>query len=270
MMRSRFMGTFLIVEGDTDQRFYKKIVKDQVCRVKSADNKGNAIKVIEILNQTNFNGILSIIDADFDLLEGKIPYAPNIFFTDEHDMETMIIKSPALEKFLTEYVYENKLNYFLSSINKNLKDILLSKATEIGYLRWLSLRENWNLKFKNLDFLKFIDKDTLELDLTKFYEAVINNTANCLLKANFISKEIQKIQNSTNDSWNVSSGHDLVKILYIGLKFIFGFRIGGINEAKIEANLRLCYEFEFFLQTNLYSNVKSWEASNTPYLVFKN
>src|SRR6056297_2104977 len=65
MMRTQYRGSIMIIEGSTDMRLYKRFVDDRKCRLIPANGKENAIKVIEILERSGFEGILTIVDADF-------------------------------------------------------------------------------------------------------------------------------------------------------------------------------------------------------------
>ncbi|XZN89210.1 MAG: hypothetical protein ACM65M_16220 [Microcoleus sp.] len=70
--------SFLIAEGDTDARVWKNLVDSTKCRVEIAHNKDNAVKVLNILERDNFAGVLGVVDADFDILEGTVPLSPNL------------------------------------------------------------------------------------------------------------------------------------------------------------------------------------------------
>src|SRR5260370_34329195 len=63
--------SFLIVEGETDKKFYKTFVDSNKCQITIAEGKDNVREVLSILEKDNFPGILAIADADFDVLEGK-------------------------------------------------------------------------------------------------------------------------------------------------------------------------------------------------------
>ena len=66
-------------------------------------SKQCAIEILEILEKSNFQRVLAIVDADFDRLENLANKRPNLLPTDTHDLETMLIKSPALEKVVAEF-----------------------------------------------------------------------------------------------------------------------------------------------------------------------
>ena len=133
-----FSGAFLIVEGETDPRVYGRVIDEDSCRIIPSHGKEKAICVLEILENDNFTGVLAVVDADFWRLEGTEPTGSNLFITDTHDLETMILKSPALDKLLTEFGSADKIERFIQRPGKSIWDVLLDSGTPIGYLRWIS------------------------------------------------------------------------------------------------------------------------------------
>jgi hypothetical protein len=93
---------FLIVEGTTDKNLYQTYVNTTTCQIIPADGRDNVKNLLTILERESFKGVLAIVDADFDVLEEQAPHSPHLLFTDTHDLETMLIQSPALEKVLAE------------------------------------------------------------------------------------------------------------------------------------------------------------------------
>ena len=132
MRRSQFKGTFLIVEGDTDQRFYGRFIDEELCQTVAANGKPsakqNAIRVIEILRNENFDGALAIVDADFSRLEGKEPDNDHIFMTDTHDLETIILKSPAYPKGL------RRLHPIYSPLIKRSRILVIKRRLSLSTL----------------------------------------------------------------------------------------------------------------------------------------
>ena len=93
-------ASFLMIEGYTDERIYKRFVDGGKCQIIVTHHKDNAKQALSMLENGRVAGVLAIVDADFDVLEGKLPASPNLLFTDAHDLETMILLSPALEHVL--------------------------------------------------------------------------------------------------------------------------------------------------------------------------
>ena len=81
MQRETFSGTFLLVEGSTDRVFYERFVNEADCVLKSLEGKPSSkqrvIAVLEILEKYHFQGVLAIVDADFDHLNPPSADSPN-------------------------------------------------------------------------------------------------------------------------------------------------------------------------------------------------
>lgn len=264
--RELLSSTFLIVEGDTDSRFYKIFFGDNDCQTQVAHNKDNAVKALEILQRENYQGILAIVDTDFDLLEEKVNENPDLFFTDFHDCECVIVTSPALEKVISEFGSDEKIRNF----GKDVREFLFEIGTFIGYLRWISLTEGLNLTFEDIDFGKFVKRDDLTFDLGSLINTVQNKSQRPDLDGTILVEKINSLAVHNHDKRQVSCGKDLVEILSIGFQRVLGTNNSGKVASEILArDLRLAYEFEFFVSTHLYRSVKMWEEQNLPFKVFR-
>lgn len=146
MTRTQFSGTFVIVEGETaDLPVYRRLVDRKLAKVIPAHSKNKALAALKILEDTHFLGVITIVDADFWRLEGPDPTNPNLFITDTHDLETMLLESPSLEKLLDEFGSEKKITNFTANNKMEVRQALLTAACPIGYLRWVSQRNNLSL-----------------------------------------------------------------------------------------------------------------------------
>lgn len=147
--------TFLLVEGEGDKHLYENYTDKQRCAVRSIGLKPSAksiaLQVLAILEQSKMAGALAVVDADFDVLEGKSYLSPNVFLTDAHDVELMVVQSPALEKVLREYASEQKIMDVEQQTGKNIRTLLLDGSKTFGYARWISLRKGYALRFDNLE-----------------------------------------------------------------------------------------------------------------------
>ncbi|MHA1285545.1 MAG: DUF4435 domain-containing protein [Promethearchaeota archaeon] len=269
MSRQLFKGSYLIVEGISDKNLFQKFVDDKECKVKSFKGKDFAIKIFKILLNRNITGILLILDADFNHLENILPFNENVFYTDTHDIETMIISSEAFKIFLQEFTMKKELLNFEKRLNKNLKQILIETCIFIGYARWASFKNKWRLRFKHLDYTIFINNNDLSLNKKKFISELINNSPNVQISYFTIINEIERLRKNSEDIWMICCGHDLTEILCIGLNVIFGrFKDKLITKEEIEAVLRLTYEFRHFKMTKLYKLLKNWENNQLSYKIF--
>ena len=270
MARTQFRGTFLIVEGQTaDFRVYKRLVDSKQTKITPAHNKDNALAALKILEDDHFLGVLAIVDADFWRLEGLDPTSPNLFITDTHDLETMLLESLSLEKLLDEFGSEQKITNFVANNNMDVRQALLVAARPIGYLRWVSQRSNLSLTFEGIVFSRFLNRDTLCIDTNKLIQEVKNKSRRHDLSNNDLQDKIDEVVDSKHSSWDICCGHDLVCILSFGLRGTLGSNdSNAITPEVLEKFLRTGYESTYFLSTQLYQSLRGWEASNLPFRIF--
>jgi len=270
MARSSYEGAFLVVEGQTDALFYKRLANSERCRLIVAHNKENVVGILAILESGSFVGALAIVDADFDMLEGKVFVSSNIFLTDTHDLETMMLKSPALEKLLLEMGSETKMVEFVKNRGKELREALLEEGLHLGYLRWVSLRHGHALKFEGLKYGDFTDHTTLTINQSNLIKTIKDHSQKPQLSDQDLQQQLDSIRDETHDKWLVCCGHDLIGILSIGLHKAIGSQRNWkeIELEILERSLRLAYESVWFRDTQLYASIREWEERNTLFQVF--
>lgn len=275
-LRSQYAGSFLIAEGDTDARVWRNLVAETKCHVESADNKDKALRVLEILEKDSFAGVLAIVDADFwrldselRRLEGIETPSPNLLLTDSHDLETMLLQSPALEKLLGEHGSKDKIEELKKRCGKSIGNLLVDAALPIGYLRWHSQKKELNLKFQGLKFnQEVIDKKTLALNKSKLIKEIKDNSQKPGLDEAEILKQMDSLKSDSHDRWSVCCGHDLMSILSVGLCKALGSNSSNeVAPELLEKDLRLSYEASFFRDTQLYQEIQNWEKTNEPFQV---
>jgi hypothetical protein len=268
LARTQYSGSFLIVEGDTDARLYKKFVDNSQCRVIVAHNKGNAVDALFILEEDAFSGVLAIVDADFDVLEEKASSSHNLLFTDTHDLETMMLKSPALDYVLDEFGSQGKMRAFVEKDGRSIRAALLECGLPVGYLRWVSLRHSLFLTFEGLDFEKFVDRTKLTTDISKLIKTVKDKSQKQAVAESDLHNKMEHLKNASHDPYHVCCGHDLVCILSLSLcKTVGSHNTRAVEPEMLEKLLRLAYERSFFSKTDLYAFIQRWEEANLPFVV---
>lgn len=276
-LREIYSGTFLLVEGSSDKVFYERFIDKLACHLEvtagKPSSKQRAIEILAILEKSNFQGVLAIVDADFDHLQNTPVISPNLLRTDTHDLETMLIKSPAFDKVIVMFGSEEKIIKF----PQDLRTALLESSAIVGYLRWLSQSDGLNLKFDGIEFSKFVDNQTLQIDELKLIKEIINKSQAYSLKNEDLQKRLTHKKNISHDPWQVCCGHDLVEILSICLRYAIGSNAAidvkpnsDKSNNTLENILLLAYEENYFHQTQLYLEIILWETKNQPFKVLQN
>ncbi|EDN70704.1 cytoplasmic protein [Beggiatoa sp. PS] len=270
-----YQGTYLIVEGKSDYWFYTKFIDQKVCQVQIAYGCLKVITVINNLEQTHYQQALGIIDADFRRLENETLLSDNILMTDVHDLETMIIQSPAFEQVIESYYVKERYEAFIAKKQDDLRNILLQLAKPIAYLKWINKIYDYGLLFKPqketdkpLDYTKFIEKNNLTFKgYDELIKTVINYTINkihpqklTLSQQDILDKIKLKEMEGQPDLWQLCNGHDLTNLIAIALlKAISSYNAKAVAYTEIERNLILAYDSFYFKSTNLLISIKNWE-----------
>jgi hypothetical protein len=242
MHRQVYAGAIVLVEGDSDSRYFSNIYR---CKVVFADGKSNALSVLDILEGEGYSGIVCIVDADFWHLDGNIPKKDNVLITDTHDLETMMLQTQAFDKLISEY------------------------KSSIGYLRWVSERLKLKLDFKDLDFGKFVDRRTWAVDQEKMLHLIIKRSKIHMDQKAVIIDELDELHKQSPDVWQICSGHDLLNMLSVGLKTVLGTHDSkSVDHDVLARSLRLAYERNLFEKTRLYGELRQWEQNNAGYSIF--
>lgn len=268
MMRPLHEGTILLVEGGNDSLVYSSFINQRKCRLIIGHGKENVLGALEILDREAFLGVIAIIDTDFWKLDGLSPSSTNIFLTDTHDLETMILKSHAFNKILSEYGSVKKIE-FINNKGVDIRTYLLQKIKIMGCFRWYSLRERLELNFEGLVFSRFVDKNTLKLDVLKMIKIVFDHSKRHELKAEALRNSLETFCQSSLDLWHICCGHDVVNLLLIGFQKVLGSHSSAsLKSEEIERSFRLAYEEAYFRESELYKAIMKWQEHNGSFAVF--
>lgn len=266
MQRSQHTGTFVIVEGKDDRLFCQQFFNSKLCNIVVAENKSNVCETICILDKDEFSGVVGLVDADFDHIERRFAISSNIIVTELHDLECIQLQSKGFESLLVEYGSKPKLENFAPDI----RDVLIRAASPIGYLRLYSERNGISLRFKGMNYSKFIDKQTLSIDLHALISQVKNRSHNQTISEVQLADGVRELEKSEYDPWQICTGTDILNILSIGLRHILGNNNAtDVQDVGLRRSLRLACSKEDFDNTKLKQRFCEWEARNKSYRIFK-
>ena len=261
MLATAFDGTIAVVEGVTDRRLYGKFFDKDRVEVIIAHSKSNVRNTIrETFKERKFRRVVGIIDADLDRLTGKAHNAP-LFLTDTRDSEGMMLNSKAFDDILDEYGDRDRMDRFTDS-HGSIKKAIMSAAYPIGLLMYLSETKGLGFSFKELDYEYFIDRKTLKCDVKRMIENIISRSR----AARHVSvKNVYQmiLTEEEHEKKDVCRGHDLMAVMAIGLKYIFGANNSrNLNDDILSGSFRLAYDRDDIESTELYRESSEWCKEN--------
>lgn len=263
MTRQLHSGSFLIVEGENDYKFWSPRVASGQCELVIGNGKPNVEGAIARLDMSRFRGALGVVDDDFDALKRRSRTSPNLIGTDTHDLECTLIRSPALERVLAEFGSAAKIRELEDRECHSIRDALLERGLEFGRLRWVAQRRGWEIPFDKLGPERFLQRETWLVLRNELHDAAVETGA--VPSTGDLRAALETLP--VADPWLVCQGHDLVSILRIGLMRILGSLKPSTGVDVIAAMLRGAFDDQQLHGGHLGAAIRGWEQANTPYLV---
>ena len=239
----------VLVEGPTDKLFYYKFFNNDAAAVRDC---GGCKKVIEIhKGLQGRKGIVNITikDSDFERLNGNLTLGENFFFADCHDYEMMCVRD---EEVMKEAFVNMAIEYKSEWKNDVFDDLKL-----LSYFKWYNYTNHINYNFnaysvagKTSDELNNFDCIHQEISPVSPRRAETIDERTLL---EFMSSK------EDSDPYELKNGHDFLKRLchYIQRQFP---ECTNLNEDGFKKTLHPCFRIENFMQTDLYRDIKGWEA----------
>lgn len=247
----------LIVEGKSDIRFFRSLFDQDHIKIESIDGKKNLIFSMENLINSYKSKVISICDADFDHIENleNERNLSDIYLTDFHDSEVMMLKSNSLYSFIDEY----SKNEYLILLKSKLLENVFNASKHLGLLRYINFKYNMKLNFKKLNFSQFLKINLLEIDvnLETLIDILISRSPNFSHSKNELINYYNTYLNNEYDNEQINCGHDLTNIIACIFRQKEISLEPNMDTKKVESALRLAYQKDYFKNTNLYINTKS-------------
>lgn len=298
--RNNSCKTLLLVEGPTDMEFVKDHLHEHVvcetikvlldvleCFKQNLENVNCRETIIELCRNyqdPNFSNytpnkdklcIYGIVDSDN---RDDNPVNINtLFFTDTHDLETLILSTDYKILFR---ISEGKissddikkallLSYQLSVTREVIRENTSSNDLSLGSISGSLSNIKFNLfvydnKINVFKLIHYVNNRNLDKDkINKIIDKVINNkiisekvdkkTGNW--KGNWKSFDYSKIPNF----WNIVNGHDILHFLIYQCKYAkltFENKNDYPMDRRFEQKLVEKYDYSKFTKTNIYKKMK--------------
>lgn len=265
MLRASWPGPVMLVEGPDDARILGVFYPDTMVRIVPSFGCESLLEVIRIVYQRGVQGILGVIDRDYRSALGKLPKNPHVFVTDSHDIETMMFESGAFARVIAEKGSTAKVSIWPSGLG-GIKDSVYSAARNIASLRFHSAKEKLNLRFDDLKFEKFANKQKVIFQAEAFIRHIRGKwsenkaiSPRTLAEAALTSSKVVEF----TDNSQFCCGHDVARILAIGLRSAWGtHNAKAMTGEEVESLLRIAYSREDFMNSDLAQSIQDWFSAN--------
>jgi hypothetical protein len=270
--------TFVVTEARDDSEIYAHFFDyPKKCRLIFGHGRKTVESAFPLPKEEYQQRSIGIVDCDFDYANPDKQYPECIIATHTHDWETMILSTPAFNLLIEKFGVKEKVAEFQKEQGCSILASVIRAAKPLGFLRlcnYLNTPEGQKgLTFNGIDFLRFIDTKTLNINRENLINCVISNS-NCKeipwcdpIK---IKTMLAELESKYSDDWVICQGHDVVAILSIGFEYIFGKKTQVTYGSRtIQAQLKnpsICRR-EYFINNTFHQKIRRWEMAHVPYQV---
>ena len=256
MTRTVHDGAFLVVEGRDDSRFWEPR-RHSDCQLVDGEGKRNVIQGIGRLPPLKCQGVLGVVDDDYDSLLGVERRVENVVATDAHDLECLLCRSRALDTVLVEYGSLTKIQRFEEDACVDVRAGLLERAMIFGRVRWAAKLYRLGIRYEAIRVQRFVDRTTWTVDSEGLIRAVVKEGS--ADDESVVAKRVGAL--SEADSWRVVQGHDMLELLRIGLMSVLGDMKASVGTGQIASVLRAAMSREELQHTQLWADMRTWEEN---------
>lgn len=259
MMWYDYHCAYLLLEGTSDVLFISALMGTQPnVRLRVANGWRNVFDTVSKAEQEGFPYVAGIIDSDYhQSLSDQVTSTLQLLVTDATDIEMMMVQSHSFDKFLVVCGSCQKL--------RNIPDkrrIVMDAAFPLGVMRYLSLKNGYNLYFEGIEYKKFISKQDLFVDKEKMVNNVIERTRSQGTQVTVSEDDLLDNLNSIMEKSSPSqfcNGHDALNIICIAMTKLFATNNANTyTPYNVFDHLLMGYSREEFQTSQLYASLLSW------------
>lgn len=210
LVRNARAEAILLVEGKTDVPFWRLVGREKVFLIQCEGREAVLKELRAVHTGGPIPGLLAVIDADWDHIEGTQHDLPDLFTTDTRDLESMLILcTRALEEVLWLHADPDARSDLEASQGADLRALLLERARIFGRLRWVHLRRRCAEEFHDGLMNDYFNSKTWRVDEAGLLKALVGLGVapdEATLRAELAT--LPEVQ----DAW-LCRGHDLLILL---------------------------------------------------------
>lgn len=253
MANSKAGKLLIVVEGWSDKDVYSRFYSEENFQVHNSTSFPGCQGLVEMTRKLNIKYLKRFIvikDADFNHLDG-ISYSdiPNLFLTDTHDIETMMLTDGLMKQI--------ELDYNITEI----KDKVNNAANEIkhlSYIKWMNEKLNTGLNFKKSCKIGSCYDGNKCVSIEQWLNKINSYSAN-VDKKHFTEKDILEFEDhyiiSSDKIFQLVCGHDIVDAITQKIRFCCKKNVSKQYVANV---MRKCFTEEFYKKTILCNSINSW------------
>ena len=258
--RSRDGRLLVVVEGIDDKTIYGKLFDKDKYEVRISSwypGCGYFVEAAKDLNSEYPTRYIMIKDADFDHLDHRTyDDIPNLFLTDTHDLETMMVTDEFCKQLASQ-------SWGIQDGESFCKEVMTA-TIHLSYIKWMSETEKRAIKFDGSNCgVGAAYNGTSSISIADWLDK-LNKANEGIPGANMpTAEEVKQFENDHPEGaeqlLQLTNGHDIVTAI---LQKIRAHKKGNVKKGEVTGLLNDSYTRDCYMETALYKSIIAWEIAN--------
>ena len=264
MLRMSDARTFVLLEGEDDQRALDVHIDDESAASINCFGKPNVMRAVGIADERQTRRVLAIVDRDWDDRLGGQSSSPNIVYTDWYDLDATIA---SIEGVVDRIVYANGRKEDIKadieeSQHGSARDMIVAAASMVGLLRFLSVSGGWNLNMREFPVVDVLDPDNskMGIDPDRLVALAMRRSKMATSLESDVLAAFKRAESQVSDRYYYCCGHDIRSVM----SALTNSRWGGkrFGRTQVGSAIRVALTCIVLASTRLYALVSEWAQLN--------
>lgn len=240
----------MVVEGKSDADFYKRMYSPSKVEVNLVGGAKQVRLVCDKLGKQYGTRFIGIKDADFDVLNGTVYPCSNLFLTDGHDVEIMVLGCPDVVTSVWGQYCQSEI------LPDGLVELIFEELLPLSKWKWYNVVTKSKIVFLEVgDFFSFGVFDYTRYEGALFSETRNQDKMSC--KESFLGWEAS---HANPDRMHVTNGHDAMDGFLQKIRFKQKFK--NINKKEFISKVFASYPESIYRNTPLAQRIDAWASGH--------
>ncbi|WP_343450256.1 hypothetical protein [Micromonospora oryzae] len=261
MQRAADDRAIILVEGSEDVSALDPHVNEDECLTLPTTGNSVLVGVVRLVDDAGLRRIAAISDLDWSGLLYPHHPSPNLFFTDQYDLDATILSCPnVIARVTSAHCDRTKVDELLARTQTgSLLDLAIRIAVTLGALRLLSVRKMLGLNLRKFPVEAVVDWSIYAMNHRRLAEVAIARSVNATVTVEELEASIKSEVCSIPIPLRYCSGHDLVSALAAIMRKGGGGQDGASVLSRVIRSAFSCSDLQ---STSLYVKLRGWGETN--------
>lgn len=242
----------LLVEGSDDVNVFEKFFNPRLVYLHFVCNCNEIIRVLNQIERRYQNRLLAIKDADFDRLKGITYTHTNLFLTDYHDAEMLMLSGYGTMLLA--------MRYNIDTMQIPTFEQLMHDIESLSYLKFYNSTNDLKINFDKPEIDSFYTGKS-PLDYSAYAISLFGKPANIgkRVTESTIINFACSLDYSDKDLLQLTNGHDMFDVVYKIIRLNYR---QNLRKKEVAKEMRRIYTWNRFEKTVLYNSLDKWFSSH--------